>query len=124
MANASSPDAQPEDSLPALLTPTSRAAARQLRRTRQRLASYRHDLVVAMRVVNNVEKEVVRSEWENFLANENMRCEEMRAVLDREDGEDQPGRERKEQAKGWIEGYCGSCEGDMAGLNAEKRLEF
>lgn len=118
LANASSPDAPPEDILPALASPTSRATARRLRRTRQRLASYRHDLVVAMRVVNGVEREVVRSEWEAWLADESARCEEMRGVLERDGGE------RAEGVRGWVEGYCGSCEGDMAGLRAEKRLEF
>lgn len=124
LTNASSPDAQPEDTPASLSSPTSRAAARRLRRTRQRLASYRHDLVVAMRVVNGVEREVVRSEWENFLEDENARCEEMRAVLDREGDKGGEGRQRVDGVKGWVEEYCGSCQGDMAGLRGEQRLEF
>lgn len=124
LTNASSPDAPPEDTLPTLSSPTSRAAARRLRRTRQRLASYRHDLIVAMRVVNGVEREIVRSEWENFLADENARCEEMRGVLDREEGKGEEGRQRVEAVRGWVEEYCGSCEGDMAGLRREKKVEF
>lgn len=124
LTNASSPDALPEDTLPTRSSTTSRAAARRLRRTRQRLASYRHDLVVAMRVVNGVEREVVRSEWENFLEDENARCEEMRNVLDREGDKGGEGRQRVDGVKGWVEEYCGSCQGDMAGLRGDKRLEF
>lgn len=124
LTNASSPDALPEDTLPTLSSPTSLAAARRLRRTRQRLASYRHDLVVAMRVVNGVEREVVRSEWENFLEDENARCEEVRGVLDKEGDKGDEGRQRVEGVRDWVEGYCGSCQADMAGIRGEKRLEF
>lgn len=40
-----------------------RSTARRLRRTRQNLGSYRHELLVAMRVVNNVEREMIRAEY-------------------------------------------------------------
>lgn len=77
-----------------------------------------------MRVVNGVEREVVRAEWENFLADENARCEEVRGLLAKEDGKGGEERKRAEEMRGWVEDYCGSCEGDMAGLRAEKSLEF
>lgn len=41
---------------------TTKSTAKRLRRTRQHLGSYRHDLLVAMRVVNNVEREMMRAE--------------------------------------------------------------
>lgn len=63
------------------VTPESRAAARRLRRTRQRLGSYRHDLLVAMRLVNSVERELLRSEWENWVLDENLRCDQVADVL-------------------------------------------
>lgn len=91
-----------------------------------------------MRVVNGVEREVMRSEWENWLADENARCEEVKSVLAREGGKGSKGKgkgkaveegredekERLEGVKGWVEGYCGSCKVDMAGLRGNKKLEF
>ena len=64
-----------------LASPESRAAARRLRRTRQRLGGYRHDLLVAMRLVNSVERELLRSEWENWLLDENLRCDQVAEAL-------------------------------------------
>lgn len=64
-----------------LTSPTSRATARRLRNTRQKLGTYRHDLLVAMRLVNKVEREMVRSEWENWLLDENLRCDQVGDIL-------------------------------------------
>lgn len=58
-----------------------RATAQRLRRTRQHLGSYRHDLMIAMRVVNNVEREMIKAEWENWLLDENMRCKQVEVLL-------------------------------------------
>ena len=74
-------------------TATSRAAARRLRRTRQRLGGYRHDLLVAMRVVNGIEMEMLQSEWENWLMDENARCEQARDMLLNMGGEAGKGEE-------------------------------
>ncbi|EHK99257.1 putative protein SIP3 [Glarea lozoyensis 74030] len=43
-------------------TPT-RSTARRLHRTRQNLGSYRHDLIVAMRVVNSIEREMIQADF-------------------------------------------------------------
>ncbi|CAK7240626.1 MAG: SNF1-interacting protein [Sporothrix thermara] len=81
IANASNLDAPYEDAGVLLSSPMNRATAQRLRRTRQRLGAYRHDLVVAMRVVNSVEREMVQSEWENWLADETQRCDQVGAML-------------------------------------------
>lgn len=65
----------------------SQRAARRLRRVRQRMGAYRHDLLVALRVVNTVEREMVQSEWEGWLAGETRRCELAKEMLARYDGE-------------------------------------
>ncbi|SPO02761.1 related to Snf1p protein kinase interacting protein (SIP3 protein) [Cephalotrichum gorgonifer] len=125
ITNASSLDSSPDDSSASLSSPTSRATARRLRRTRQRLASYRHDLIVAMRVVNGVEREVVKSEWENWLVDENARCEEVGAVLASGATKGNPEEmKRLEGVRDWVEGYCGSCVADVGALRAETRLAF
>jgi len=120
---------------PPTTSPPTTSTARRLQRTRQTLASYRHDLLVAMRVVNSVEREMLRAEWENWLLDENNRCRQvgrMLQVRDRDgdsyqtighsaspgtsggaDGAQQAmdgdGRTRLDEVREWYEGYCGSC---------------
>lgn len=120
-----------------MLSGTSKAAARRLRRTRQRLGSYRHDLVVAMRVVNSIERELIQSEWENWLLDENLRCEQVKVML-ADSGETgksadngkggsssgggpqkvmRPVDERRISAlREWHDDYCGSCRADQDGV--------
>ncbi|KAI0906569.1 PH domain-containing protein [Ustulina deusta] len=142
ITNSSSIDAPHEDA-GSSLSPwsSSRATARRLRRTRQKLGSYRHDLVVAMRLVNSVETEVLRSEWENWLMDESSRCEQVGLAL-REaspktggskadsikaqlaqkvlgDGADNDANKeagRIENLRQWYEEYCGSCRVDHDAL--------
>ncbi|KAH6849949.1 hypothetical protein B0I37DRAFT_370304 [Chaetomium sp. MPI-CAGE-AT-0009] len=99
---------------------TSQATARRLRRVRQRMGAYRHDLLVAMRVVNKVELEMLQSEWESWLAAETRRCELARDLLAGDGtGGGGGGGERGQvplqqsivQGEGgeWFEEYCTSC---------------
>ncbi|KAF2972852.1 hypothetical protein GQX73_g838 [Xylaria multiplex] len=146
IANNSSIDATPEDAGSSLSSwSPSRATARRLRRTRQKLGSYRHDLVVAMRLVNSVEMEMLRSEWENWLVDENSRCEQVGMML-----QDAPSKtggskansvkaqfaqkvlgggidnntdkqaDEKENLHQWYEKYCGSCRVDHEALLHER----
>jgi len=101
-----------------------RSTARRLRRTRQHLGSYRHDLIVSMRVVNNVEKEMMKAEWENWLLDENTRCRQVQILL--REGKNKPqakkakggssqkvietkNRDNLYELRQWHEEYCGSC---------------
>ncbi|CZS93425.1 probable Snf1p protein kinase interacting protein (SIP3 protein) [Rhynchosporium graminicola] len=109
------------------------STAKRLRRTRQHLASYRHDLMIALRVVNNVEREIIKAEWENWLLDENQRCRQAQALLQR-DGASNPSKEagaqqiletrkvdssrRLDELRRWHEDYCGSCR-----LEQEKLLQ-
>lgn len=130
--NNTSLDSPYEEAGAMLSSTTSKATARRLRRTRQRLGSYRHDLLVAMRVVNSIEKEMIQSEWENWLADENLRCEQVKMMLVEKSsssnsssnsssttttaggGKDKDtvrpiDEKRVEALKGWHTEYCGSC---------------
>lgn len=121
-----------------------RSTAKRLRRTRQHLGSYRHDLMVAMRVVNNVEREMMKAEWENWLLDENARCKQAQVMLRETRTSASPNkktkstdsqkvleakeRERKEklnELRKWQEEYCGSCkiEQEML-LKGRKHLSF
>lgn len=137
VVNATDLDSPAEETGSVLATANTRATARRLHRTRQRLGSYRHDLLVAMRVVNSIEREVVHSEWENWLVDESVRCDQLKLVLEGEKGKDrakskkgagqkvwQPPMdtsEKREELRKWYDGYCGSCKADYTALVAERR---
>ena len=91
------------------------ASAHRLQRTRQRLGTYRHDLLVAMRVVNSIEKEVLQTEWERWLTTENRRCRQIEAIL-KESGNNgtkvlMPDAlaARGNDVREWYDDYCVSC---------------
>ncbi|KAM0284817.1 hypothetical protein ACHAQH_001738 [Verticillium albo-atrum] len=130
VTNSTDLDAPFEGAGSTLTAASSRATARRVRHTRQRLGSYRHDLLVAMRVVNSIEREMVQSEWENWLADETMRCDQLKTVLVEKDENDRnsgkgkakakragdqkvmpslDGEERKAKLRMWHDTYCGSC---------------
>ena len=121
-----------------------RSTATRLRRTRQRLGTYRHDLVVAMRVVNNVEREMMKAEWENWLLDENTRCKQVQVMLKENRTNISPTRKikgvdaqkvlaaqergrdgRMDELRRWHEDYCGSCRIEQELLfEGKKHLAF
>lgn len=144
--NNTSLDSPYEEVGATLSSSVSKATARRLRRTRQRLGAYRHDLLVAMRVVNSIEKEMIQSEWENWLVDENLRCEQVKMMLTEKGGngtstaaassskESAAGGEgqkvmrpidekRIEALREWHGEYCGSCRVEKERL-LETRLKM
>lgn len=88
---------------------STRATARRLRLGRQHLGGYRHDLLVAIRVVNKLEREMVSAEWSNWLHEETIRCGQAQAkglLMGGSEGED----EGAEEGMRWLMEYCGSCD--------------
>ncbi|CAM1505581.1 Fc.00g112180.m01.CDS01 [Cosmosporella sp. VM-42] len=121
-----------EDAGSTLATPVTRSAARRLRRTRQRLGTYRHDLLVAMRVVNSVERELLQSEWENWLVNEKAMCDDLNIIL-REDDKAKSGKgsqkstalmpdEKRKSLEEFRENHCGSCKSDHQVVMQQRKL--
>ncbi|KAJ5398889.1 hypothetical protein N7465_009378 [Penicillium sp. CMV-2018d] len=98
-----------------------KSAIKRFQQTRERLGMYRHNLLVALRVVNSIEKEVVQTEWERWLREEVRRCRQVEVLLGGEttQGDDsQTGRtakaervfaEHADDVKQWYEEYCSSC---------------
>ncbi|KAI1098978.1 hypothetical protein F4804DRAFT_323212 [Jackrogersella minutella] len=146
IANASDADAPYEQAGSSLSWGSSRATARRLRQTRQKLGAYRHDLLVAMRTVNSVEREMMHAEWENWLLDENHRCGQVEAALAAWDGAAdnaglkgallRDGEEAQKVARNgardeakrrnlqvWHEEYCGSCKADREDLLRERERE-
>jgi hypothetical protein len=85
----------------------------RLQRSRQHIGSYRHDLLVALRVVDRVEKEMLRAEWESWVWSEAAKCKQVNEVIKKGSEKDTEGLRR------WWGDYCGSClqeVGQMKGL--------
>ena len=110
---------------PVFSDPSSKATARRLRRTRQHLGSYRHDLMVAMRVVNSIEKEMMRAEWEIWVLDETSRCNQIETLMHQ--NETSKASSKKQQAleakrkrfadvKTSYEEYCDSCRKEQASV--------
>jgi len=79
------------------------------------MSTYRHDLLVSLRLINSIERETVRAEYENWVLEENVQCERIGNMLDTlaKKGEvtiekrDKDGHVAK--LKAWQAGYCQSC---------------
>ncbi|KAK5946525.1 SNF1-interacting protein [Knufia obscura] len=91
-------------------TPSSSPAAR-LHSTRTTLGTHRHDLLVALRVVNSIEREVIQGEYERFAMDEHQRCLSVAPLVNGTTSKDLIGGTKKEQAAlhSWYEEYCASC---------------
>jgi hypothetical protein len=97
-----------------------KSATKRFLQTRERLGMYRHNLLVALRVVNSIEKEVIQNEWERWLREELRRCRQVEILLG--GGSDAEGdtaaqvaqaerifAENTGNIKEWYERYCTSC---------------
>ena len=98
------------------------------------MGAYRHDLLVAMRVVNKVEREMLQAEWESWLQGETRRCELVRELLvgnngnnnnnsggngvvgqsvvgglGGEEGSGEGQQQRRAALRKWFAEYCSSC---------------
>jgi len=107
------------------LRPAQTATIRRLQRSRQHLGTQRHGLLVAMRVVNSIEREMVQAEWETWLLEESVKCNQLGAMIRQNSTELPAGKSghnhqrtnRTEQISAWHQRYCGSCSKEQeAGL--------
>ena len=62
--------------------------------------------MVAMRVVNSVEKELVEAEWESWVEDENRKCSRVESLLVEGTAGD---AETYGEVKDKLEKYCSSC---------------
>jgi hypothetical protein len=83
----------------------------RIKRSRRAFGEYRHDLLVALRLVGRVEQEVIRAEWENWVSGEGRRCKHAQRILQGE------GSNKTEGLREWWDQYCPSCIGALAELN-------
>lgn len=86
--------------------------ALKVQQTRQRLGSYRHDLLVAMRVINSIEKEMIKGEWERWIREEVRRCGLVKDLVEeteRGSNSIENNIDNQELSRRYLD-YCGSCE--------------
>lgn len=102
-----------------------KSAARRIQQTRERLATYRHNLLVALRVVNSIEREVIQNEWERWLRQELRRCRQVGILLGQNDDLDDAEMEGERtnsnafanlsgDVKQWYGMYCSSCQAERS----------
>ena len=94
------------DSSPEFVVPTAREQASQLRSTRQQLNVIRHELLVSLRTVNMVEKELVDGEWMTWLSDELYKCDLAAQYLVTNSNEE---LEKRVQDIGVLKNYCDDC---------------
>lgn len=105
--------------------PSQTAAARQLYKSRHHLGLRRHDLMVAMRVVNSIEREILQAEWENWLLEEHAKCKHLGALIRRNstdlvrrqasNEQDALGADpsRLQIVQAWHQEYCEDCNREL-----------
>ena len=106
------------------------------------MGSYRHDLLVAMRLINTVEKELVQTEYENWVFEESVKCREVGRLLAADERRNQiqiqsDGAQKvlkveeklgevgrsKQRVREWYDGYCESCYDEQVAIAARlKRI--
>jgi len=101
---------------------STRRTAQNLMKTRQNLGTYRHDLLVALRLVNNMERNILQSEWENWLVDEAWKCRQVSFML--KERLDEEGSEGIEDVARWVKDYCWSCEVERQEWANGKQLKF
>ncbi|KAL8777021.1 MAG: hypothetical protein Q9203_002981 [Teloschistes exilis] len=102
--------------------PSTQASLGRLQRSRRRLGSQRHDLVVALRVINSIEQEMVETEWERWLYAESAKCGQMDPLISQNRTESSLGKGKMalskqgsgrrldwSEVRSWHKTYCGSC---------------
>lgn len=96
------------------LASTTSSTKRRLQSTRQTLGSYRHDLLVAMRVVNSVEREIIQGEYQRFATSEHQRCRTVAPLVNGTNSKDlvQGSKSEQTQLASWYQEYCMSCTAD------------
>ena len=73
---------------------------------------YRHDLLVAMKLVNTIEQETMRAEWEHWVMEEAERCDKTGELVLGERGANSSSSNRTGAASDVhedLQRYCSSC---------------
>lgn len=95
---------------------------KRLRLSRETMARRRHDLMVALRVVNRIERGVVLAEWEEWVKGEERKCRQVEGMLRLRDETGGPAKSEAEldgELGDSFRDYCSSCRTEMAEFGSE-----
>ena len=87
----------------------SRPSLGRLHRLRHGLQGFRHDLLVGVRLVNRVEKEIHRAELEQWLGKELQMCGRVTELLRSDTILNAPAVHSHDHVQQRLLDYCGSC---------------
>ena len=79
------------------------------------MGQYRHDLLVAMRVVNKIEQEMINAEWEHWVTEEANKCDRASDLLlerlqaNNSSANHSTNVNTTEDAHETLQKYCASC---------------
>jgi hypothetical protein len=93
-----------------------RSPAVQIQQSRQTLGTKRHDLLVALRVVNSIEKELMMAAWEQWLVTEHRRCQVVEGMVLGDAASNVT--DVDDELRGWYDEYCASCRDEYARIRA------
>ena len=105
-------------------TPSStQRAAHQLAQAQDNIGTYRNGLLVALRIVDSVEREVVQAAWESWLLEETSQCDRVEVIIGQNatgtgtaSSDDVAASRDVDDLRRWHNDYCGSCRADLAQL--------
>lgn len=102
---------------------------RRFHQTREQLSVNRHDLIVALRVINSIDRELVQNEWESWLRTELHRCNQVGSLLSESDEEADSVEgqltqsvfaEQIDEVKHWYDAYCISCRWEREHIDIDR----
>ena len=76
------------------------------------MGSYRHDLLVALKVVNSIDREIRQAEWEYWITEETESCKQAdQLLLIKNRSSSEPGASGSGNLEGArkLKEYCSSC---------------
>jgi hypothetical protein len=73
---------------------------------RHRYGEHRHDLLVALRLVSRMEREMLKAEWEEWAWKESSRCTRAKSLIQSSESRNKNGTEALGK---WWTAYCESC---------------
>jgi hypothetical protein len=90
------------------------------------MARYRHDLLVALRVVNRIEKDVMLAEFEDWVRSEEQNCQRVEGMLRQLNAKDPKSKgvnavSVADLGEDFAE-YCNSCRIEVSALNGTQLI--
>lgn len=98
---------------------STREVAKSLKKSFQEIGIKRHDLLVKLRMLNQMETEIAKGEWRNWLMSELQKCDYINNSLFKNIKADADEKTYNEMASGInsVEQYCECCSAELSNLD-------